>query len=153
MKKLAMFSITLLIFICSCKQKDNVVDLPAIKEKIAQNKNYIAYSNDMNELMLAGVNREISYKGANINLLNQEISKATTLEKRIELYKRVGIIGGEKLATLQFSSNDNLIKLLKEMPELKNLSKEQLADVLMFKSTVGKEDIEKSAGKILNPEK
>ena len=132
MKKLFILSL-LITVLFSCKNEAEF-SLSDIRKKIEINPNFVSYSNAMNELMLAGGTQEISFRGADMKLFNQKKDQAKTLEQKVELLERVGVKGARKLAVLQHQSMEAFQKILIDFPELKNLSKQQLGEVLMFKS-------------------
>lgn len=148
MKKLLIFPV-LLLLLFSCKEDNNKVDLIALKKAVNENQNYLAYKQSLNEIMLSGLNGEVSFKNANRKNIKNKISKLKTLQEFKDLYQSEGIIGGDKLAQMQYNYSSSLALLLNDFPELKRLSKSDFKEVLDFNPSITNEDIENSAKNIL----
>lgn len=144
MKNLLLLSMLLLIL--SCTKNEDKQDLKAEVEK---NENYVAYKTAMKEIILSGLNRDVSFKNANKELIDNELKKVKNVEDLKTLYNRAGVVNGEKLAELQYEYGESLKKLIKDIPELKKLNRQELKQLLQVDTKIEEEDVKKSANKIL----
>ncbi len=150
MKKIYLM-LSLALTIClSCAQQNGEVSVETLRAQVVQNKNFIAYSKAQNDLALMALNRESSFKNADMRLVQTEIKNAKTLEEAKAVLKKAGVQGGDKMATLMYNMNQSLFKLFKEIPQLGKLSRDEFATVMKVNRTITNEDIKKSADIILS---
>jgi hypothetical protein len=148
MKKIISIWLIAVIFL-SCSKNDGKKDITILKQEVAKNKNFSAYQNALNAITLSGLSQEISLKNVDKKMIKSQLSNVRNLEDLKALYSKAGVVNGDKLAELQYAYNTSLLALMKEVPDLKELDRKDLHEVLKIKAEFTKEDVAKSANRIL----
>ncbi|MCY1517552.1 hypothetical protein D9M68_522360 [compost metagenome] len=130
MKKIKLMLLLLSIVAFSCKEKNQKIDVLALKEKVNKNENFIRYAKIQNEIINAGITQEVSFRNADRKMVSENISKVKSLLELKALYTEAGIIGAEKLATWQFESDQSLKGIFTDFPELEHVSREEMKVIL-----------------------
>ena len=143
MKKthLLLFLITMSIF--SCVEGNTEIDFAMLKEKVNKSENFIRYANAQNEMVKSGVLQQISFRNLDRKMIKENMPKVKTAEDLKSLYAEAGMIGGDKLAVLQFELDNSLKALVKEIPELKLVSKPELELLITVESTLNNSEVDK----------
>lgn len=143
MKKTHLLLLLITMSIFSCVEGNTEIDFAMLKEKVNKSENFIRYANAQNEMVKSGVLQQISFRNLDRKMIKENMPKVKTAEDLKSLYAEAGMIGGDKLAVLQFELDNSLKALVKEIPELKLVSKPELELLITVESTLNKSEVDK----------
>lgn len=128
MKKLLFAPLVFLLFVelGYCQS----VDMASLREKVRHNKNYIVYTNTIDETVKASLNKEFSLNEVSAKVDKSKVGKLQTLQEFKDFYRTAGVKGGDRLAALQYKISYSLKALIRDIPELKKIPKAQFNELL-----------------------
>ena len=120
--------LTILLF--SCDRKQDLSDVQVLKQKIHASQDFKNYKYAVLELTESTVRGEISINGVDLKAVKQELSKVKSVEEYTKKLEEKGVIGSKKLAELLFLQNQSLDNIAKNNPEIINLNRGWLTELL-----------------------
>ena len=101
-----------------------------MKQKIHASQDFENSKYAVHELTESTVRGEISTNGVDLKAVKQELSKVKSVEQYTKKLEDKGVIGSKKLAELLFLQNQSLDNIRKNNPEIINLNRGWLTELL-----------------------
>jgi hypothetical protein len=130
-KKLLVFGLLLAFVFTQCKQKEKPLDVNVLKAKIQASQDFKNYQYSFIELSESMIRGEVSTSGSNREIMNKA-QNSKSLEEFTKYCEEAGIKGAKKYAELFYLQQTSLLNIVKNNPEMKQLTGNELKQILKF---------------------
>jgi hypothetical protein len=130
-KKLLVFGLLLAFVFTQCNQIEKPLDVNVLKAKIQASQDFKNYQYSFLELSESMIRGEISTSGSNREIMNKAQS-SKSLEEFTKYCEEAGIKGAKKYAELFYLQQTALLNIVKNNPEMKQLTRNELKQILKF---------------------
>ncbi|WP_395625730.1 hypothetical protein [Daejeonella sp.] len=130
-QKLLLFGLLIVFLFSFCNKKEKPQDLNVLKAKIQASQDFKNYQYSFLELSESMIRGEISTSGSNREIMNKA-QNSKSLEEFTKYCEEAGIKGAKKYAELFYLQQTSLLNIVKNNPEMKQLTRNELKQILKF---------------------